>query len=190
MAKVDAKDSVPGQLAVEGTMRSAGRSVSEAADRAGLSSLRARWAGLAQRERMMLGVAAAVLGTFLVYVIAIRPAWNTVSEAPKRIAELDSQLQQMQRMASESKELRGTPRMPPSQSSTALKTATDAMGAAGRLTLAGDRATLTVTNANGDQLRRWLLDARTTARARPVEATLTRGAGGYSGSLIVALPAP
>ena len=151
---------------------------------------RARWKKMPTRDRRLLGLAATVLGGFLGFVIAIRPAWTTVRDAPKRMAELDAQYQQMQRLAGESKELRGTPKVAPVQAGAALKSATDAMGAAGRVVVAGDRATLTVTNANGEQLRRWLVDARSTARARPVEATLSRGAGGYSGNVIVAMPTP
>lgn len=142
------------------------------------------------RERLVVGVVGALAALAVVYMLAIRPAWQVVRTAPARIASLDAQLQNMQRLAIDSKELRGTPRMPPSQSAAALKSATDAMGSAGRLTVTGDRATLTLTNANSEQLRRWLIDARSAARARPVEATLSRGPGGYSGSVIVALPNP
>jgi len=51
-----------------------------------------------------------------------------------------------------------------------------------------DRATLTLNGANGSQLRDWLVEARSSARARPLEANLTRGPQGYSGSIVVALP--
>ena len=61
-------------------------------------------------------------------------------------------------------------------------------GDRGRLVVLGDRATLTLSNASGEQLRGWLAEARSSARARPVEATLNRGPQGYSGTLIVALP--
>ena len=80
------------------------------------------------------------------------------------------------------------PKIQPSQATAALKTATDTLGPVGKLSLAGDRATLTLSNANGDQLKRWLVDARTTARARTVEAKLSRSAAGYSGTVVVALP--
>ena len=69
-----------------------------------------------------------------------------------------------------------------------MKSATDALGAAGRLQLGGDRATVTFTNATGTQVRDWLAEARSAARTRPVEANLTRGAQGYSGSVIVQMP--
>lgn len=158
--------------------------------RAARAAWRARWAAMAPRERLAVGLMGALIALALLYLVAIRPAWQVVRDAPTRIASLDAQLQHMQRLAVDSKELRGTPRMPPSQAAAALKSATDAMGTVGRLTVTGDRATLTLTNANGDQLRRWLIDARSAARARPVEATLSREPGGYSGSVVVALPTP
>ncbi len=182
-------DSIPGNIREPATAVR-GNGATGGSRHAAVSAWQARWNSFAPRERRMVGLAALVLGSFLVFVVAIRPAWTTVRDAPARLGELDAQFQQMQRMVGESKELRGTPRMAPAQAGVALKSATDAMGSVGRLNVVGDRATLTVTNATGDQLRRWLVDARTTARSRPVEATLSRSGSGYSGSVIVALPAP
>lgn len=157
----------------------------------GAQALRARWTAMSARERLYVGVGAALVGTVAVYVLAIRPAWQVVREAPTRIAELDVELQHMRRLAAETKELRGTPRTAPTQAAGALKSATDPLGSAGRLTIAGDRATLTLTQANSEQLRRWLIDARSAARVRTVEATLSRSpSGGYSGSIVVAMPPP
>jgi general secretion pathway protein M len=42
---------------------------------------------------------------------------------------------------------------------------------------------------NGEEIRQWLIEARGGARARPVEATLTRSGDGYNGTLIVAIGA-
>ncbi|MFN7197987.1 MAG: type II secretion system protein M, partial [Hylemonella sp.] len=92
------------------------------------------------------------------------------------------------REAAESRELRDAPRINLAQASTALQATTERLGDNGKLQVIGDRATLTLTNADGDQLRRWLAEARSGARARPVEANLTRGPQGHSGTLVVALP--
>ena len=80
-----------------------------------LSAWKQRWQQFAPRERRMIALAGAVLGGFLLFTVAIRPAWTTVRSAPARLSELDTQFQQMQRMAGESKELRGSPRMAPAQ---------------------------------------------------------------------------
>jgi general secretion pathway protein M len=53
--------------------------------------------------------------------------------------------------------------------------------------LQGERAVLTLQDVSTSQLRDWLAEARSGARARPVEARLTRAAQGYSGTLVVTL---
>lgn len=149
---------------------------------------RARWRALGARERQGLGIAAWVLALFLLWALAIAPALRTVRAAPTQLDQLDAQLQQMQRQASEARELRAVPAIGNTQSALALRAATDTLGGAGRLQVNGDRATLSLTGANGTQLRDWLAEARSAARARPLEANLTRAAQGYSGSIVVALP--
>ncbi len=151
---------------------------------------RARWRALAPRERRGLSIAAWVLGLFLLWALAIAPAWRTVRAAPAQLDQLDAQLQGMQRQASEARELRAIAPLSGSQAAAALRASTEALGSAGRLQIVGDRATLTLTGINGTQLRDWLAEARSAARARPVEANLTRGPQGYSGSVVVALPGP
>lgn len=150
--------------------------------------LRARWRSLAARERRLVAVAGTALAIVLVWLLGMQPALRTLREAPAQVDALDAQLQQMQRLAAETRELRATPPLPAGQSAAALKAATERLGDKGRLMLLGDRATLTLNNAGGDQLRRWLTEARSNARARPVEAQLVRGAQGYSGTVVVALP--
>jgi len=51
----------------------------------------------------------------------------------------------------------------------------------------GDRAVLTLSGVGTGALRDWLAEARSGARARPLEANLTRAAQGYSGTLVVVL---
>lgn len=149
---------------------------------------RARWRALAPRERRGLGMAAWVVGLFLLWALAIAPAWRTVRAAPAQLDQLDAQLQGMQRQANEARELRAVAPLSGSQAAAALRAASDALGTAGRLQFVGDRATLTLTSANGAQLRDWLAEARSAARARPTEANLTRSPQGYSGSIVVVLP--
>jgi general secretion pathway protein M len=148
---------------------------------------RARWAALPQRERRLVQLAGGVVGVFLLWSVALQPAWRTAREAPARIDALDAQLQAMQKLAAETKELRAAPAVSATQSGTALKAASDRLGEQGRLVLQGERAVLTLNGASTEQLRGWLTEARSGARARPVEATLTRGPKGYSGTIIVAI---
>jgi general secretion pathway protein M len=148
---------------------------------------RLAWNARTSRERQALAVVALVLGVFVVWALFVQPALTSLREAPAQLDRLDAQMQQMQRLAAESRELRGTAPVSSSQAAAALKAATDRLGAAGKITLLGDRATLTLTGASPEALRAWMSEARTAARARPVEAQLTRGPKGYSGSLSVNL---
>jgi general secretion pathway protein M len=155
---------------------------------AAAAPLRARWLALGARERQLVRVAAWLVGAALLWFVAVAPAWRSVSSAPARLDQLDAQLQQMQRMAGEARALRGAPAVGAVQAQAAVKGATDALGGVARLQLAGDRATVTFTNASGAQLREWLNEVRGAGRARPVEASLTRGPQGYNGSVVLALP--
>jgi general secretion pathway protein M len=140
---------------------------------------------MSERERNAASIAGTAVVLLLVWWIALQPALRTVRDAPVQIDRLDAQLQRMQRQAAEASELRAAPPLSAAQSTAALQAATERLGARGRLTLAGDRATLTLTGATGAQLRDWLSEARSGARARPVEVQLTRTPQGYSGTIVV-----
>jgi general secretion pathway protein M len=150
-----------------------------------LAPLRAWWQGLGARDRTMLTIGAAVLGLFFLWTLAVRPAWTTVVQAPRQIDQLDSQLQSMQRMAAEARLLRAAPSITAAQSTAALRAASARLGDNARLAIQGDRAVLTVNGVDSDALRNWLAEVRTGARARPVDAQLTRAAQGFNGSVAV-----
>ena len=149
--------------------------------------LRAFWARLTPRDRQGLTLVAWLIGGLLVWLIAIQPAWRTVRSAPAELAQLDAQMQTMQRQAADARALREAPGVSASAAVIALQAATARLGTTGRLSLQGDRAVLTLKDAEPDALRQWLTEARTGARARPTEANLARGPGGFSGTLVVAI---
>ena len=149
--------------------------------------LQARYARLDARERRMVVVIAALLTFLVVWLILVRPAWKTLDEAPALREQADAQLLQMQAISSEAKQLRALPPVPQSVAEQVLKAATDELGGKAKLAVQGDRATLSVTGINGEELRKWLIQARGGARARPVEATLVRAGDGYNGTLVVTI---
>ena len=95
----------------------------------------------------------------------------------------------MQRIAAESRVLRAVAPVSQTQAGAALKAATERLGDKAKLNLQGDRATLSLTGISPEALRAWLNEARSGARARPVDATLQRGAAGFTGSITVTLGA-
>lgn len=146
------------------------------------------WQARTPRERQAIAAVAIVLAAFVVWSLLVQPALNTTRNAPAQLDQLDAQYQQMQRIAGESTALRAAPRVGPTQAAQALKAATDRLGDRARLTLQGERATLAlVAGVNPEALRAWLNEARSGARARPVEAQLQRGPLGYTGTISVTL---
>jgi len=147
----------------------------------------AAWRARSARDRMALTVIALVLGAFLVWVLFVAPAVATLRSAPEQLEALDTQLLQMRTMAAEVRELRNATPVPAAQAGLAIKAAAERQGDKVRLSLQNDRALLTLQNASPEQLRALLVEARSAARARPVEANLTRAPGGFSGTLVLSL---
>ena len=145
------------------------------------------WRGLAERERRLALLAAVLIVLGLVWALAVQPAWRTIARAPAELDTLDAQLQTMQRLATEVQQFRSTPPVTPEQAAAALRSATERLGDKGKLALQGERAVLTLAGVGTGALRDWLAEARAGARARPLEANLTRGAQGYSGTLVLAI---
>jgi general secretion pathway protein M len=144
----------------------------------------AAWRARAPRERIALAVAASMLIVLVVWLLLVAPALATLRSAPQQLEALETQLLQMRGMAAEVRELRNTTPVAAAQAGLAIKAAAERHGDKVRLTLQADRALVTLINISPEQLRALLVEVRSAARARPVEAQLTRGAGGYSGTLV------
>jgi general secretion pathway protein M len=147
----------------------------------------AAWRARPARDRMALVVMALVVGTFLVWVLFIAPAVAVLRSAPSQLEVLDTQLLQMRTMAAEVRDLRNATPVPVAQAGLAIKAAAERLGDKARLSLQNDRALLTLQNASPEQVRALLVEARSAARARPIEANLTRAPGGFTGTLVLSL---
>ena len=145
------------------------------------------WLARTTRERRAVILVLGVLGVLLAWSLFIQPAWRSTRAAPAQLDQLDGELQQMQRVAAESRVLRAVAPVSQTQAGAALKAATERLGDKAKLNLQGDRATLTLTGISPEALRAWLNEARSGARARPVEATLQRGPTGFTGSVTLTL---
>jgi general secretion pathway protein M len=110
-----------------------------------------------------------------------------LSQAPAEMNRYEAELQSMQKLADEARDLRSATPVANEQAQTALRAATTRLGDKARLSVQGDRAVLTLNGIGPAALRDWLAEARTGARARPVEASLTRAAQGLTGTVVVAL---
>lgn len=135
----------------------------------------------------MIAIAALAVLALVVWLLLLQPALRTLREAPAELDRLDQQLQQMQLAAGEVQGLRGAAPVPTEQAAAALRAATAQLGDKAKLVVQGDRATVTFTGAPSEVLRAWLGEARSAARARPLEAQLLKAASGYSGSITVGI---
>jgi general secretion pathway protein M len=148
----------------------------------------ARWSALAPRERLALRAASLALLVLLVWTAGVQPAWRTLREAPAERERLDLQAARMRQLATEAGQWRQAPVISPGQAEEALKASTGRLGAGARLALTGDRATVTLQGVDGEALAAWLGEVRSAARARVVEAQLTRNAAGqYQGTVVLGL---
>jgi general secretion pathway protein M len=145
------------------------------------------WRGRAPRERAALAMLAVAVVLVLVWLVGVQPAWRILRAAPAELDALDRQLQQLQATAAEVKSLRSIAPVSSPQAAVALKAATDRLGDHARLSMQGDRASIIFTGIDAEALRAWLTEVRSAARARPTEASLSRAANGYSGSMVVTL---
>ncbi|HOL38347.1 MAG TPA: type II secretion system protein GspM [Rubrivivax sp.] len=150
-------------------------------------ALAAWWRARAPREQRALAVMLAAVALALLWFVAVAPAWRIVAGAPARIDAADAQWQRMQRLAAEVRTLRTSAPVGADAAGAALQAATARLGDKARLSLQGDRAVLTLRGVDGSALREWLAEVRAGARARAVQADLTRAAGGLSGTVVVAL---
>lgn len=145
--------------------------------------LRARWQALAPREQNLVLAAGTVVALALLWWVALSPALTTLRAAPARHAALDAQLQRMQGLQAEAQALQAAPRSSPGDAVGTLRSAlTQRLGATAQLNVVGDRATVTLKGAPADALAQWLAQARSNARATPVEARLARSTAAVAGS--------
>ncbi|MDR2127692.1 MAG: type II secretion system protein M [Burkholderiaceae bacterium] len=155
---------------------------------------RAVWGALNARERLGVALAAGVVALALLWLVALAPALKTLRQADTQRERLDTQLQGMQRLKAQADALKAQPRLGLDDALGALEQSVQQrLGSAGRLSVVGNRATVSLTRASATDLAAWLQEARVNVRAVPVEARLTRAgapdAPEWSGTLSLALPA-
>ena len=152
--------------------------------------LKARWQGLAAREKMLTVAAAALIAVALVWLVLLGPALGTLRSAETQRRALDEQLRQMQLLQAQAQALQAQPKQNHDDAVRLLELSVrQRLGTTGRILIAGDRATVTLTGASPDALAQWLTQARVNARALPGEARIARNAAGlWDGTLVLALP--
>lgn len=151
-------------------------------------ALAKHYQSLAERERTAVAIGGALLVLVLLWWVGLAPALRTLKAAPAQIEALDGQLLEMQRLATEAKALRATPAVPLAQAQAALTASAQRLADKVRPNVQGERAVVELMGIDGESLSGWLSELRANARARVVEAQLTRSPQGtYTGRLTLAL---
>jgi len=141
---------------------------------AALAPLRARWALMSPRERYLSTLAASAVGILLVWAIALAPALKSLQKSQAQRVVLDSQMQQMLALQAEARQLAAQPRIGRDAAQKALRESVAALGAGAQMQSSGERAIVTLQNVPAATVAAWLGQARTDARAIPVEVRLVR----------------
>ena len=161
---------------------------------------RARWRRLADREQNLALLAGLLVLATLLWLFSVAPSLATLRSADAEVKILNAQLQRMQAMQAQAQALQKLPVLGFDDAVRALTTATrQTLGQAAQLSVAGDRASVTLKAASADALAEWLTQARLNARSLPLEARLVRalaaapapaasGAAAWSGVLVMGLP--
>ena len=155
--------------------------------------LRDRWSGLANREKMWGMLAFGIALGALLWLVLLAPAIATLRSADQQARTLDAQLGRMRALQLEAIALQKQPVQKYDEALRALTSATSlALGTSAKLTVAGDRASVTLQDGSAVALAQWLNEARVNAKSVPIEARLTRsplaGAARWNGVVVMSLP--
>jgi len=159
-----------------------------------LEPLRARWVRLPGREKNGIRLAGLLVLALLLWQFSVGPSLATLRTADAQAKALGAQLQIMQAMQLQAQAVQKQPPLGFDEAVRALSAATkQTLGASAQLVLAGERASITVKDANPDALAEWLMQARLNARSALIEARLvqasTPGGPVWNGVLVMGLPA-
>jgi general secretion pathway protein M len=154
------------------------------------SDMKLRWARLAPREQRLVLAAGLLVAAALLWWLALAPALAVLRSAPAQHLEIDAQLQHMLALQAQARALQSQPRLTPDEASRLLEASVrERLGTTARMSIAGERVSLTLAGTPPEALAQWLGQARTNARALPSEAHLVRNPGGlWDGTLVLALP--
>lgn len=156
--------------------------------RAAIAPVQTRWAQISPREQRLVRAALALLALALVWFVALRPAIATLRTAQIQGPQLRAQLQDMLQLQAQAQMLQAQPAAQTQDSKSMLEAALPTLGTTARMSLTGDRATVTLDGSSADDLAQWLTQARLNARARPLELHLTQSEGLWKGSIVLQMP--
>ena len=164
-----------------------------------MDAMRAKWAALASRERMLVGGAIALITAAALWWIGISPALMQLRQARAVAPELDAQLQLMRSQAAQATSLKAQRALSYDESLRSLESTVKAASAVATLALSDARASITLRGISGDALAQMLAQLRSNARLVPTELRLKQASTApnttapitttWDGTLVLSLPA-
>ena len=149
------------------------------------TALRQHWAQSSAREKTLLRVGGALVAAALLWWVAINPALRTLRDTQVRGPALQAQMQTMLQLQARAQALQAQPKLPAADSKALLEAALPTLGTSARMTVNGERATVTLEGSSADALAQWLAQVRLNAHARPFEMHITQSQGLWSGRLVL-----
>jgi general secretion pathway protein M len=158
-----------------------------------LKDLRGLWPALANREKKWLLLALVIALGGLLWLMLLSPSIAMLRGAEEQERTLNAQLGRMRALQLDAAALQKQPVQKYDDALRALTGVTSfVLGASATLTVAGDRANVTLHEGTADALAQWLTEARANAKSVPVEVRLTRspvgGAARWNGVVVMSLP--
>jgi general secretion pathway protein M len=141
-----------------------------------MDALTSRWAGLASRERVLVGSAMSLITMAILWWVGISPALSKLKQARQAAPALDAQLQIMRAQAQEASTLKAQRRLSYDESLRSLEASLKTLGSGAVLAVSESRASITLKAASGDAISQWLAQARANARLVPTELRLQKTA--------------
>lgn len=154
-------------------------------------ALKLQWGRLAPREQALVAGATGLVALALLWWLLLAPPLAILRGAEEQHRVLDAQVQRMRLLQAETLALQAQPRQSADEASRLLEaTLRQQLGLTARMSIAGERVTVTLSGTSPQALGQWLTQARTNARMLPAEARLTRNPSGlWDGTVVLALPA-
>lgn len=146
---------------------------------------------LAQRSRReQLGIqsAMALLTVWLVWSLAVAPAWQVLRRSDAERERLNQQTTQMQAWQQQAQLLRQQAPVPPEQAAQTLQNLGHALDSQASFKRQGATVSLNFKGASPAALAEFLAQARSTAHSQVIEAHWQQSNGAWSGQLVLQLP--
>lgn len=142
------------------------------------------------REQRGIRLALGLLGLWLLWSVAVAPAWQVLSHSQAQRERLNQQTALMQQLQLQAQALRQQTAVSPEQATQMLQSLSASLGQQTTFNRQGSNVTLSFKSASPAALAEFLAQARAQAHAQVLEAHWQQARGDWSGQLIFNLPTP